>query len=281
MTYTFHLRKGVKFHDGTDFEAADVKATFDRIVFPPANLLSLRILPIKETVVRDRYTVEMKLSEPRDSYTFLASLAGGWNVITSKKALDQYKGDLKQVDNFPGTGPFMYKNRTTESWELVRNPNYWNPHAPYVDRIVFVWLKAWTPELAAALLGEPVKAYAYDQKALEACAKIRFRPEIALTRLQLAELLLSAAKDRGMANGKTARPEPVEGRPSSEPAGGSTSSPRTDTPPQVGGIATPDDPFSSRPNRVLITLLRLAMLLIGAKEISIYPSPGRLLLYFP
>ncbi len=156
MTYTFHLRKGVKFHDGTDFSAEDVKATFDRIVFPPANLLSLRILPIKETVVRDRYTVEMKLSEPRDSYTFLASLAGGWNVITSKKALDKYKGDLKQVDNFPGTGPFVYKNRTTESWEMVRNPNYWNPYAPYVDRIVHVWLKAWTPELAAALLGGQV-----------------------------------------------------------------------------------------------------------------------------
>ena len=156
MTYTFNLRRGVKFHDGTDFEAADVKATFDRIVFPPANLLSLRILPIKETVVLDRYTVQMKLSEPRDSYTFLASLAGGWNVITSKKTLDKYKGDLKQVDNFPGTGPFVYKNRTTESWEMVRNPNYWNPYAPYVDRIVHVWLKAWTPELAAALLGGQV-----------------------------------------------------------------------------------------------------------------------------
>ena len=156
MTYTFNLRKGVKFHDGTDFSAEDVKATFDRIVFPPANLLSLRILPIKETVVLDRYTVQMKLSEPRDSYTFLASLAGGWNVITSKKTLDKYKGDLKQVDNFPGTGPFMYKSRTTESWEMVRNPNYWNPYAPYVDRIVMVWLKAWTPELAAALLGGQV-----------------------------------------------------------------------------------------------------------------------------
>ncbi len=156
LTYTFNLRRGVKFHDGTDFSAEDVKATFDRIVFPPSGLLSLRLLPIKETVVKDRYTVEMKLSEPRDSYTFLASLAGGWNVITSKKALDQHKGDLKQVDNFPGTGPFMYKTRTTESWEQVRNPNYWNPNAPYVDRIVHVWLKAWTPELASALLGGQV-----------------------------------------------------------------------------------------------------------------------------
>jgi ABC-type transport system substrate-binding protein len=156
MTYTFKLRQGVKFHDGTDFTAEDVKATFDRIVFPPPGLISLRILPIKETVVKDRYTVEMKLSEPRDSYTFLASLAGGWNVITSKKALDQHKGDLKQVDNFPGTGPFMHKNRTTESWEQVRNPNYWNPNVPYVDRIIHVWLKAWTPELASALLGGQV-----------------------------------------------------------------------------------------------------------------------------
>ena len=156
MTYTFHLRRGVKFHDGTDFGAEDVKATFDRIVFPPPNLLSLRILPIKETVVRDRYTVVMRLSEPRDSYTFLASLAGGWNVITSKKTLDKYHGDLSQVDNFPGTGPFMYSKRTTESWELVRNPHYWNPYAPYVDRIVQIWLKAWTPELAAALLGGQV-----------------------------------------------------------------------------------------------------------------------------
>jgi ABC-type transport system substrate-binding protein len=156
MTYTFKLRQGVKFHDGTDFTAEDVKATFDRIVFPPQGLISLRILPIKETIVKDRHTVEMKLSEPRDSYTFLASLAGGWNVITSKKALDQHKGDLKQVDNFPGTGPFMHKIRTTESWEQVRNPNYWNPNVPYVDRIVHVWLKAWTPELASALLGGQV-----------------------------------------------------------------------------------------------------------------------------
>ena len=119
MTYTFQLRKGVKFHDGTDFTADDVKATFDRIVFPPPGLISLRILPIKETVVRDRYTVVMKLSEPRDSSTFLASLAGGWNVITSKKALDKYKGDLRQVDNFPAPAPSYTR-------PAPRNPGRWS-----------------------------------------------------------------------------------------------------------------------------------------------------------
>ena len=50
---------------------------------------------------------------------------------------------------------------------------------------------------AAALLGEREKAKAYYQQALEVCAKIRFRPETALTRLQLAELLLEESEEVG------------------------------------------------------------------------------------
>lgn len=156
MSYIFKLREGVKFHDGTDFDAEDVKASFDRIISPPPGLVSLRILPIREIKVRGPYSIEMKLSKPRDSYTFLASLAGGWNIITSKETLEKYGGDLRQVDNYPGTGPFVYKERTTEMWVMTKNPNYWNPHAPYVNEIQMIWLKAWTPELAAALLGGQV-----------------------------------------------------------------------------------------------------------------------------
>jgi ABC-type transport system substrate-binding protein len=156
MSYIFKLREGVKFHDGTDFDAEDVKASFERIISPPEGLVSLRLLPISEITVLGPHSIEMELSEPRDSYTFLATLAGGWNVITSKETLEEHGGDLRQVDNFTGTGPFIYKDRTTESWVQEKNPDYWNPNAPYVDQITHVWLKAWTPELAAALLGGQV-----------------------------------------------------------------------------------------------------------------------------
>ena len=111
MTYTFHLRKGVKFHDGTDFEAADVKASIRPDRLPAAQSpISLRILPIKEIVVRDRYTVEMKLSEPRDSYTFLASLAGAGTSSPARRPSINTRATWKQVDNFPGTGPFMHQD---------------------------------------------------------------------------------------------------------------------------------------------------------------------------
>ena len=76
---------------------------------------------------------------------------------------------------------------------------------------------------AAALLGDPEQARAYYQQALEVCAKVRFRPEIALIRLDLAELLLHEAGKAALGT-STAHPEPVEGGA----ARGSTSSPRAE-----------------------------------------------------
>jgi len=66
-TYTFHLRQGVQFHDGTDFTSADIKATFDRIAKPPAGISIPRtplFRAVSEINARDKYTVEFKLAAP-------------------------------------------------------------------------------------------------------------------------------------------------------------------------------------------------------------------------
>ena len=74
-TYTFYLRQGVQFHDGTDFTSADVKATYDRICKPPPGVSIPRtplFVAVQEINTPDKYTVEFKLSAPR-SVNFMMS----------------------------------------------------------------------------------------------------------------------------------------------------------------------------------------------------------------
>lgn len=155
-TYTFHLREGVKFHDGSELTSEDVKATYERIIFPREGLVSQRkaFFPaVSEITTPGKYTVEFKLSEARSPETLMAAFASGWNPIVKKSVLDSNNGNLRQVDNHPGTGPFKYVSRNDDQWVLERNPDYWNENVPYVDRIEHNWLIAWTPENTAALLG--------------------------------------------------------------------------------------------------------------------------------
>lgn len=137
LTYTFHLRQGVKFHDGTPFTADDVIATFERRRNPPSGVVSIRqelFKPIDKMEAPDPYTVRFTLSAPRGY--FLEALATGWSVIFSKKSLDDNKSDLRRIPNTPGTGPYRYGSyRAGEKWVLEHNPDYWNPNVPYVDRM--------------------------------------------------------------------------------------------------------------------------------------------------
>ena len=125
-TYTFHLRQGVQFHDGTDFTSADVKATFDRIAKPPSGV-SIPRAPLFRAVgeinARDKHTVEFKLAAPRSVNFMMSAFASGWNVIYSKKALEENNYDLRKILNIPGTGPFKTRRRVrTRSglWREIR-----------------------------------------------------------------------------------------------------------------------------------------------------------------
>jgi peptide/nickel transport system substrate-binding protein len=155
-TYTFFLRKGVLFHDGAELTAEDVKATYDRIVKPPKGV-SIPRTPLFATVseinARDRYTIEFKLSEPRPTSFMMGAFASGWNIIVRKKTLEDNNYNLRQIPNYPGTGPFRHVKRIDkEVWILEKNPDYWNEGLPYVDRLEIYHLPPFSPELGAALL---------------------------------------------------------------------------------------------------------------------------------
>jgi peptide/nickel transport system substrate-binding protein len=155
-TYTFFLRKGVLFHDGAELTAEDVKATYDRIVKPPKGI-SIPRTPLFATVseinARDRYTIEFKLSEPRPTSFMMGAFACGWNFIVRKKTLEDNNYNLRQIPNYPGTGPFRHVKRVDkEVWILEKNPDYWNEGLPYVDGLEIYHLPPFSPELGAALL---------------------------------------------------------------------------------------------------------------------------------
>lgn len=155
-TYTFFLRKGVTFHDGADFTAEDVKATYDRIRHPPTGV-SIPRTPLFSTIseinVRDTHTVEFKLSEARPQTFMLAAFASGWNIIVRKKTLEDNNYNLRQIPDFPGTGPFKHVKRVDkEVWIMEKNKNYWNEGLPYLDGVEVYHLPPFSAQLAGALL---------------------------------------------------------------------------------------------------------------------------------
>ena len=134
MQYTFHLMKGVSFHDGEPFTSADAKISLDRIRQPPPGVISIRrevLAAVEDVQTPDSWTVIVTLQRPNPS--LLANLAGGHMAIYPKHVLDA-QGDMKKV--VVGTGPFKLKKYTRGvSVELERNPRYFVKGRPYLDGI--------------------------------------------------------------------------------------------------------------------------------------------------
>jgi ABC-type transport system substrate-binding protein len=133
-----------------------VKATFDRVAKPPSGISiprSILFKAVSEISVRDKYTVEFKLSEPRPVNFMMSAIASGWNVIVRKKTLEDNNYNLRKVVIYPGTGPFRSVRRVeNEVWVMEKNPNYWNKGLPYVDGIEFYNVLPFSPEMASAIL---------------------------------------------------------------------------------------------------------------------------------
>lgn len=143
LRWTFKLHQGVKFHDGEELTAADVKASWDRIVWPSKEKGEVSIRRswyqmIKSIEAPDRYTVVFTLNYP--SASFLSFTAHGANLIYAKKYLDQDPHWYKLHAN--GTGPFKFKKWVRGSYlEVERNPDYFRPEYPYLDGIKYFMIK--------------------------------------------------------------------------------------------------------------------------------------------
>jgi peptide/nickel transport system substrate-binding protein len=132
-TYVLRLREGVKFHDGSEMTARDVRATYEKIINPPPGITSARrgeYLQIETVQAPEPYVVAFKLKWPSPS--FIHSLASPWNWI--------YKADILARDvrwyekNVMGTGPFVFVEHVKGTrWVGRRNPDYWDRGKPYLD----------------------------------------------------------------------------------------------------------------------------------------------------
>jgi peptide/nickel transport system substrate-binding protein len=133
-TWTFTLHQGVKFHDDSDLTSADVKASWDRMVFPPEGVVSPRqsyFQAIKSIEAPDPSTVVFHLHYASPS--FMTMLAFPANFIFAKKYLDQDPQYYKT--HAMGSGPFKLKEYVRgSSIEMERNPKYWNQVLHYQGR---------------------------------------------------------------------------------------------------------------------------------------------------
>ena len=150
--YTFHLRPGVTFHDGSAMDAEDVKFTLDRARADDSqNAQKALFAGISEVRVVDPQTVEVQLAAPDGGFLF--NMAWGDAVIVAPESVE----GIKQAP--VGTGPFRF-----DAWvqgdriELVRNPDYWGT-APALERATFRFISDPTAAFSA-MMAQDIDAFA-------------------------------------------------------------------------------------------------------------------------
>ncbi len=144
LVYTFRLREGVKFHDGTTMDAEDVKFSLDRARGEESqNAQKALFSAISEVNVIDPLTVEIRLSQPNGNLLF--NLAWGDAVIVAPESIDDIK------TNPVGTGPFRFSNWVQgDRIEIVKNPDYWGTPAR-LDKATFKFISDPTAAFAAVM----------------------------------------------------------------------------------------------------------------------------------
>jgi peptide/nickel transport system substrate-binding protein len=139
-TYIFKLRKGVRWHNkppvnGRELTADDVVFSLNHFLTVKGNANAYMLKSVDKVEALDKYTVKFTLKGP--SVWFLDMLANPHAVaIVAKEVVEKNGGDLKKWESVVGTGPWMLDSyRPNVGLTYVRNPTYFMPGLPYIDRV--------------------------------------------------------------------------------------------------------------------------------------------------
>ncbi|MGQ0569692.1 MAG: ABC transporter substrate-binding protein, partial [Armatimonadota bacterium] len=153
-TYTFRIRRGVRFHDGSILTARDIKASYDRIIFPKGDITSVRqaMYEVVEKIDSPNpYQVAFTLKWP--SPAFLQTVASPFNWI--------YKAEILERDprwyerNVMGTGPFKFVEYVRGShWVASRHETYFVRGRPYLDGYRALFIRSVAAQVAAIKSGQ-------------------------------------------------------------------------------------------------------------------------------
>jgi peptide/nickel transport system substrate-binding protein len=148
--YTFYIRKGVKFHDGSELDAYVVKANFDRWLDPTVRVPQRGQLgPIEKVEVVDKYTVKVYMKTP---YAVFLRALGAYLLITSSEVITSFGN--KTITEVIGTGPYKFV-----AWEkgkrivIERFDDYWGEKS-VLKRIEWLVIPEASTRLAALLAGD-------------------------------------------------------------------------------------------------------------------------------
>ena len=134
-TLVFKLRRGVKFHDGTDFNAEAAKFNLERMKTEPKSVRKGEVANIDTVEVVDSHTLKINLKKP--DAALLATLTDRAGMMVSPKVIQERGAELGRNAKGAGTGPFEFVEWVKDSHLVIkRNDGYWNKQGgPYLDRV--------------------------------------------------------------------------------------------------------------------------------------------------
>ncbi len=174
LVYTVKLKSGIRFHDGTPFNAEAVKANFDRVTNPDNKLKRYNLYKnIANTEAVDATTVRFTLKEPFSP--FINTLAHPSGVIISPAALAQYGS--KGIAQHPvGTGPFKFVEwKASDHIKVAKFDGYWKPGYPKIDSIT--WRPVVDNNTRAAVMQTNEAQFAFPMPP-ETVANLQSKPDL-------------------------------------------------------------------------------------------------------